>query len=665
MRSALREAVLFALATCAAVGQPLASTAHAEAPRAAPHVEDVAPDVAMAAHPRHVADYTLRATLDPVAHTVHGEGTITWRNVSSKPVSELWFHLYLNAFKNQSSVFMRAPVGGFRGTTVPADWGTIDVRRMAWLDGGEVRELWPSVELRRANDEDETDARVPLARPVAPGETITLQMAWDDKLPAIVERTGYDGSFHMVAQWFPKVAKIEPDGTFAHFPFHHLGEFYADYGRYDVTLDVPSDFTVGATGPASEARDENGRHVERHVQEDVHDFAWTAWDRFQKRTETIDGVVVTSLYPPGYESHAERELATMRFALPYYGARYGKYPYGVLTMVHPPAGAPEAGGMEYPTLITTGGASYTPEGVNLVELVTIHEFGHQYFYGLVATHETKWPFQDEGLNSYAESEAMAAWKGPGSAIDLFGLRVGDAEAQAERARHVTHDERVAQPAYGFQTGATYGALVYSRTATILETMRRVYGDRAMQRAMGVYTRRFRFAHPVPEDLVETFRTEISKAAGDTLHAALFEKGWVDYAVTQTASHAVRASAGIFDVAGKRETVPADRVTQGRYAGWALVVRRGTLSFPVEIELVAEDGTKTRVPWDGATESIRVPYAGSSPLQSVIVDPDDRVLLDQDPANDFATAAGRAASGAPRTLERATYWAELLLGAIAP
>jgi Peptidase family M1 domain len=624
-----------------------------------------APDVPMREHAPDVVDYVLRAKLDPVTHTLHGEGTITWRNVARTSVSELWLHLYLNAFKNQSSVFLRAPVGGFRGSTVPKEWGTIDVRQLTWLDGAEKRDLWAGVELRRKDDDDETDARVPLPHPVEPGQTITLEMVWDDKLPSVVERTGFDGSFHMVAQWFPKIAKIEEDGRFAHFPFHHLGEFYADFGSYDVTIDVPEAFVVGAVGPVTESKVEGGRRIERHVQGDIHDFAFTAWDRFRTRSETIDGVACTILYPPNYEDHAERELEAMRFALPHFGARYGKYPYGVLTLVHPPSTASEAGGMEYPTLITTGDPAITPRGVNLVEITTIHEFGHQYFYGLVASHETDWPFLDEGLNSYAENEALAQWKGTANAVSLFGLDIGDVEAQSESSLKSVHDDRIAQPAFAFGTGASYGALVYSRTAALLETVRRVYGDAAMQRALGAYARRFRFAHPTPQDFIATIQREIGPQAGELVRGAVFDKGWVDFKVASISSHVARAPAGLFDVGGKRETVPADRETAGKYTGWVLVNRRGTLNLPVEVELVAADGTKTRVPWDGATDAIRIPYAGTSALASVVVDPDSRVLIDQDRTNDFATASGHTGGGAPRTLERATYWAELLLGAVAP
>lgn len=635
-----------------------------------PAREPSAPDTEMLAHADNVANYTLRAKLDPKAHTVHGEGTITFTNKSSKPLTELWFHLYLNGFKNQSSVFMRAPIGGFRGSHVPTDWGTIDVKKLTLVDSkGEKVDLKPLFETKRNNDEDESEGRVtlPESRQVGRDETITLEVEWDDKLPTVVERTGYDGSFHMIGQWFPKLARLEDDGTWAHFPFHHLGEFYADYGKYDVTLDVPEDFIIGATGPIVESKRENGRTIERHVQDDIHDFAWTAWDRWQVKKEKIEGVDVTVLTPPHYDDHAERELETMRFALPHYGARYGKYPYSVLTLVHPPATASEAGGMEYPTLITTGQPSWLPRGLHFVEGVTIHEFGHQYFYGLVGSNEDSWPFQDEGINQYAEGEAMAAWKGAGSGIDLLGIKVGDLEAQAERARHYGHDEKVAQGAGTFATGNAYGALVYSRTATIMATLARVYGKERMDRALGVYARRFRFRHPTPEHLIDTVRSEIGPKAAENLRRALFDKGWVDYAITQTSSHPSRKAAGIFDRnGGQRETVAPERSQRaGNYDGYALVVRRGSLSFPVEIELVAEDGARKRVTWHGEDESFRVPYSGSSPLRAVVVDPDDRVLLDEHPDNNFAKIAGRASAGAPRTLERGVFWAGALMGGLAP
>jgi aminopeptidase N len=119
----------------------------------------------------------------------------------------------------------------------------------------------------------------------------------------------------------------------------------------------------------------------------VHDFAWTAWSSFREQTAEAEGVRIRVLYPPGYDGVAEREIAAAAFGLKYFGQQYGRYPYPVLTIVHPPQGATEAGGMEYPTLITTGGPWYSPPFVHDIEAVTLHELGHQYFYGLVATDE--------------------------------------------------------------------------------------------------------------------------------------------------------------------------------------------------------------------------------------------------------------------------------------
>ncbi len=372
--------------------------------------------------------------------------------------------------------------------------------------------------------EDETDVRVPLPREVPPGGEITLEVAFDDQLPGVVERTGHAGRFCMVGQWFPKIARLERDGRWAHFPFHHLAEFYADFGTYDVTLDVPEAFTLGATGTLLESVVTNHRRVERHVQRDVHDFAWTAWDEFETLHDTIDGVHVTLLHPPGYARVAERELAALRFAIPYFSARYGAYPYGELTVVHPPREADEAGGMEYPTLITSGGRWWTPAGVREPELVTIHELGHQWFYGLVANDERAWPMLDEGINQFVEVDAMGAWLGAGSLADLWGFELGDADVQAVGGNMAVHDEPVAQAANAFSSGANYQRLVYARTAAVLETLARVYGRDAVGHALGVYARRYRFAHPTPDDWLAVFHETMGPHVADLLRSRALRGG---------------------------------------------------------------------------------------------------------------------------------------------
>ena len=630
-------------------------------------------DEGYASHAEDVVDYTLTARLDPASHTVHGEGRITWRNTSDRPVSELWVHLYMNGFKNDESLFLSEPVGRFRGGGGVSDWGTIDVRRFAIEPSdapGTGEDLWPKAELKHGGSDDETDARVPLANAVGPGETISIGTTWDVKLPSVVERTGYAGSFHMIAQWFPKIARLEPDGTFAHFPFHRLAEFYADFGTYDVTMDVPDGFVIGATGPVTSTRVENGRRIERRVQSDVHDFAWTAWDKFHVKTEDIDGVHVSALFPPDHDAVAEREMATMRFSIPYFRRRYGPYPYSVLTLVHPPDAAGEAGGMEYPTLITTGGPWWEPRIVREPEIVTAHEFGHQYFYGLMASNEMLHPFLDEGVNSFAEEDSLGNMLGDASGGGLWGISVSVLATHVVNAR--SQDAIVADPAYAFPTGASYGSLVYSRTATILETFRRVYGEENFWAAMTDYTKKWRFSHPTPDDFVACFYDKVSPDAARELHAALFDRGAVDYVVSDMGSREITSAAGIFDEAGKRETMKG--ASRGSYEGWVLVSRRGPLHLPVDIDLVLASGARERRRWDGDGDTTRIVYRGSDPLAFAIVDPDQKILLDENRSNNDGIVTGRPVGalltqaivpGASRTLERLSYWASLVLEILSP
>ncbi|MFO0678534.1 MAG: M1 family metallopeptidase [Polyangiaceae bacterium] len=674
--SAVSAAAIATVAPAASTTAALQTPPAPEPPnREAPTTKDPGADGAkydtddgMAQHADPVVQYVLSAKLDPAAHSVHGEGSLTWRNASNVPVREIWIHLYLNAFKNQKSTFFREPVGGFRGATVPEEWGAIDVKKFSLrAQGGDASEdLWPKAELRRDGDDDETDVRVPLPRAVGPGEVAIFDMVWDDKLPSVVERTGFHGSFHMVAQWFPKIARLEPDGRWAHFPFHHLAEFYADYGTYDVTMDVPETFLLGATGPVVSTRTAAGRRIERHVQSDVHDFAWSAWDQFQTATAMVEGVEVTLLYPPGCRSIAERQMATIKFALPHFGKRYGRYPYRTLTIVSPPDGASEAGGMEYPTFITTGGPWFGPPGVMLPEVVTVHEFGHQYFYGLLGSDEVSWPFLDEGLNSYAEAESLDAWKGAGSNVDLFGLTIASTTVQAVGGRRAAQEEMIAKPAYAFATGENYGALVYNRTAAILRTFSATYGEERMQKAMGRYARKFRFKHPNPDDFTSVLGEVLGEGAEENLRAALFSKGWVDYKVVSVVSERQKDPAGIFDKDGKRETVKLPpNEGDGAYKGWVLLERQGTLRFPVDVEFVLGDGTRERHPWDGKSDTLRMPYEGAVPLAAVVVDPDRTILLDADFTNNHKSASNVAGGGATRSFERLLYWGQLVIQWVSP
>ncbi|WP_437985926.1 M1 family metallopeptidase [Sorangium sp. So ce117] len=675
MRTALQAAVGLLLALLAgrmgasllSTVQPIEPDAPARRSPAAPSGASAAkalaapapappPDAELAAHADPIASYTLRARLDPAQHTMRGEGTLVWRNASREPQRELFVHLYLNAFKDPRTVFLRSSIDGFRGGEMLYDYGHIQVTRFAVreMEGADV---WPRGKPTTPGDpDDETDIRVELPRAVAPGEAITIDLAWDAELPSLALRTGHHGSFHMVGQWFPKIARLDPDGRWAHFPYHRLSEFYADFGAYDVTVDVPERFVVGATGRLVEEQRADGRAIRRFVQEDVHDFAFAAWDRFRElRATTGDGVAIRCLFPEGSEREAALEIDLVRFGLERFGAAFGRYPYGTLTIVHPPEGAEEAGGMEYPTLITTGGSWLWPAvGVRFVEAVTVHELAHQWFYGLVATNEHRYPFLDEGLTTYAEADALRARYGDGSWARLLGIEIDLRPQYRADALTSGHNGAVAQPAAGFVDGKDYLGLVYGRPAVLLATLAGVYGEDLVRRAVGRYARENRFRHPGPEALLDAVRREVGDEAAEALRAGLFERAWVDYTVEAFDAWPADGAAPAQGEAG---------IEAAGYRGRVVVRRRGSLVLPVDVALHGEDGSVQRARWDARESTAAIPYAGASPLVAVVIDPDHRVLLDEDLANNARRS--RPDLLAPGVLSRASFAVGLALTLLGP
>ncbi|MEO7033708.1 MAG: M1 family metallopeptidase [Polyangiaceae bacterium] len=670
MRRAARDLLIGALFS-ALSGLALRALAGAKnalpASTAASRITSQAPFPALSAAADSVASYDIDAKLDTNTHRITAHETIHFVNRSAAPLNELWFHLYLNAFKNDKTLFLRSPFGAGRSGDKAHAYGYVDVKKLSVLGDGAAdgRDLWPDRDRHSPNDpDDETDLRLPLPNPLAPGATLSIDLTFEDQLPEIVERTGYSGSFHFLGQWFPKLARLEPDGKFAHFSFHALSEFYADFGDYDVSLDVPEAFRVGATGSLSHESHAAGRKQLRFLAENVHDFAWTAWDRFETRSERIAGVNVSVLFPPHQERNAQAELDSVRFALPHFNALYGTYPYPTLTLVHPPDGADNAGGMEYPTLITTGGPWYaTFGGGHFIDIVTIHELGHQWFYGLVASNEHVAPFLDEGLNSYAEAEAMEARYGAGAVFDGFGLSVTSTALNRALSAARGADEPVGQSAADFASFRSLGALVYSRTAIVMATIGRVYGEDRLAHAVGMYTRRFRFRHPSPDDFLGVMQEELGAEAATALSAALFARGTVDYLVREISNAPEPSAAGIFDgPSGRQQKKPDPPHAPGQYAGRVVVYRHGTLELPVDIELIFEDGSRERRHWDGHGFTHNVDYAGPSQIVAVNVDPEHRILLDDDFTNNWHSTTS---SPAPRVFERGLYAAQVLLGEVGP
>ncbi|MCP4644001.1 MAG: M1 family metallopeptidase, partial [bacterium] len=304
-------------------------------------------------------------------------------------MSELRLHLYLNAFRNTKSTWIKEAGAKAAKKAFKKDgWGFIEVDRVALAGGEDLTQRMEFIHPDDDNADDKTVIRVPLPRPVGPGASVAVEIDFTARMPSPpLARTGSLKEFFFVAQWFPKVGVFE-NGQWNCHQFHAKGEFYADFGVYDVKLTVPAENVVGATGVEVERVDHgDGTATHYYHAEDVHDFAWTTSPNFVEFVGREQDVEIRLLMHKEHKSQAERHLTAAKHAVRYYQDWYGDYPYPNLTVVDPKRKAGGAGGMEYPTLITAGTMIGMPKGAHAVEMVIIHEFGHNFFYGMVASNE--------------------------------------------------------------------------------------------------------------------------------------------------------------------------------------------------------------------------------------------------------------------------------------
>ena len=641
-----------------------AGAAQAPAPQRAT-VSPAQPQPSTALSPRN-ANYTITARLDPASRTLKGDELVAWRNISPGPAASLRFHLYYNAWRNTRSSWMRERQ--LAGNTELAgrpesDWGWIDITglRLIGQNGAPV-DLTPRLRFIApddGNEHDRTLVEVPLDAPVPPGGTINLQVAWSSRVPRTFARTGAIGEFFFLAQWFPKIGVLEDSGWKAH-QFHSATEFFADFGVYDVRLTVPNGWIVGATGVERGRREEgDGTTTHHYSAEDVHDFAWTTSPHFLEHNAVFEHpqlprVAMRLLLQPEHAGQEQRHFDATRAALRYYGEWFGPYPYGNVTVVDP-AWQSGAGGMEYPTLFTAGTRWLAPATVAQPESVTVHEAGHQWWYGIVATNEFEHAWMDEGINTFSTARTLEQFFQshyakryfdgfiPWVFHDLPLSRATDGN-RLPGYRPSARADVPGTPTWQYWPG-TAGAISYNKTALWLHTLERMLGWDTLQRILSTYFKRHAFSHPTPDD----FFAIASEVAGqdltwffDQVHRSA---NAFDYGVASFTSERP-VGRGFFGNTDQRAFSEDQR---GDLYRTTVVVRRHAEGiFPVDVLVTFENGEEIRWRWDGRDTWKLFEVEKDTRAVSVQVDPERVLLLDLNYTNN-------SMSRAPRTADASRKW----------
>jgi hypothetical protein len=620
--------VLARIAALLAVGMIAGPSASGAQPADAPPVS------------RRNANYTIAARLDPAARTITGDERLTWRNPSAHPAATLRFHLYYNAWRNNESTWMRElRLSG----ADPADFSRPQ-RERGWTDitslrrvesGGSAADLTNRIRFIAPDDgnrDDRTVIEVPLETPVAPGATIELQIAWTAHVPRTYARTGAIGDFFFIAQWFPKIGVLQDDGWNCH-QFHAATEFFSDFGVYDVRLTVPSGWIVGGTGRELDRQDQpDGTTTHHYYQADVHDFAWTTSPHYLERRARFEEpglppVDMRLLLQPEHAAQADRHFAATRATLRFYGQWYGAYPYDHITIVDP-AWQSGAGGMEYPTLFTAGTRWIAPDGVTRPEGVTVHEAGHQFWYGMVATNEFEHAWMDEGFNTFSTARVIeqafepnyyeARYFGgfvPWVFRDLPLTRAVDGDRMAGYRAAARQDVQ-ATPTWQYWP-PTSGAITYNKTALWLHTLERYLGWDVLRRVLSTYFGEWAFKHPGPDD----FFAIANRVSGRDL-TWYFDQV---YRGSQTFDYGI-------------SYLTSDDVPGDEGASHTIVVARryGDGIFPVDVRVRFADGQERRWSWDGRERWKRFDVTSTARAVSAEVDPDAVLVLDVNRTNNSAS-----------------------------
>jgi hypothetical protein len=584
---------------------------------------------------QRIVHYEIDARYDPAKHIVVATEVLTYHNITGQSLDHFPFHLYQNAFQPKATFVRDSKLMGSRDTGYQKwedkDYGSEQIKTIEVVGQGDLTQNLQFIAPDDGNKDDKTVVDLRLVKPVPNGAFVQFKIAFQTKFPETQARSGWKRDFTLGGQWFPKVGVFWHGAWNCH-QYHNTTEFFADFGVYDVKLTVPQNEVIGASGvEVSNVSNSDGTKTMTYHGDDIHDFAWTVSPRYKVREATYQAqmgpIKLRFLMQPAHWSQAERHERITRETLDRFEKWYGPYPYKTLTVVDPEPDS-AAGGMEYPTFITGDTSWFMPEGLHLPEVVVEHEFGHQYWYGMVATNEFEDAWMDEGINSYTEVKVLdSMFSTNTSMINLGGITLGEREEQRFAFIGVADRDPMVQNAYGYSSSNSYAGITYGKTASVLLTLEGIVGEDTMAKAMHTYFMKYRFTHPTKEDFLKT----IEEVSGKDLHwyfnQAVYGSNVLDYEVLNVNSYPANWYEQKKD--RKADKKKGDDTV---YQSYVTVHRKEDFVMPIDVEVRFGNGEKVREHWDGQSRWTRFSYLKKAKVTSVEIDPGHTVQLDRNNFN---------------------------------
>ena len=587
-----------------------------------------------------ITGYKIDTELNTTDKTIAGTMQAFWVNKSNDVVPDIQLHMYMNAFRSNKSTVRSESV--FLQTTRMSDNGWINIKSFTDKYGTDLMPAMQYISPDDGNINDSTVLRILLPKAALPGDTVFINVKFETKLPGKIRRTGYSDDFYFVGQWFPKFGVYEPAGMryavtggWNCHQFHENSEFYSNHSVYDVNITVPKEYVVGTGGMFIKEVDNAEKKRLTYRAEDIVDFAWTAWPGYAVFTDQWEHVKITLLIPKDRTNQVARQFTAVKHALEYLTKNVGPFPWPYLTFVDPPAKGSGSGGMEYTTLFTSESAYKMPISVHMPEMVTVHEFGHAYFMGILASNEFEEPWLDEGVNSFIEERIMDHYYGENSGmIDFPFLKVSDKTVARISYVHMDGRQVTSNNEYSWNyPHNTYGTMSYNKAALCLYTMMGIIGEETTNEVFREYYKQWAFKHPSGKDFINVVNEVVKREYGDKFghdmnwffDQTLYGTGICDYKVSGLQNTDLHLDD---DKPVKNDSVdnnPSSRIHT--YKSVAELERIGDVMLPVDVLIHFDNGDEVLESWDGKSRYKDFEYTGSRKIDWVKIDPEYKIRMD--------------------------------------